>query len=329
MAEVARVVVGAGRESTRRFHESPGGMRASPFVTRLKVRDYDLAATLDSGQAFRWRPDDHGWSGVVAGRWVRLTQADGDEIVAEAWTEPGNWDWLTQYLQVAVDLRAVVATFPDDPPLREAVEACWGLRLLRQEPWECLASFLMSSTKQIPQIRQIVAGLSHRFGTPVEGPHAEVPWTTFPSAANLASVGEAQLRSCRMGFRARYLRETAGRVADGQVRLETLGTLDRTAARAILMELPGVGPKIADCVLLFAYGFAEAFPVDVWILKALRGLYFAGREVSPAALGEFAIGHFGPHGGYAQQYLFHWMRLRAGRLQRPNRVGETVTNYGN
>ncbi|MCC7375599.1 MAG: hypothetical protein IT581_13160 [Verrucomicrobiales bacterium] len=304
-------------------------MKAPPFVTHLKVRDYHLSATLNSGQAFRWQAEGPSWTGVVAGRWVRLTQRTETAIAAETWVDPGNWDWLRHYLQVDVDLKSIVATFPDDPPLRQAIEACWGLRLLRQDPWECLASFLMSSTKQIPQIRQIVAELSQQFGPPIESPRESRSWHDFPSATALAAVEESRLRTCRMGFRARYLRETAIEVASGRVCLHGVGTQDRVAARATLRELPGVGPKIADCVLLFAYGFGEAFPVDVWILKALRSLYFSGRAVSPADLDEFSAGHFGPHGGYAQQYLFHWMRLRAGRLKAADPANPFVTNHGN
>ncbi|MBL9137639.1 MAG: hypothetical protein JNK85_17340 [Verrucomicrobiales bacterium] len=289
-------------------------MSAPPFETAFRVRDYDLASTLHSGQAFRWTADGNGWSGVVDGRWVRLTQIDEETLGAETWMEPGDWGWLRHYLQADIDLRALVTQFPSDPALLEAVKTCWGLRLLRQDPWECLASFLMSSTKQIPQIRQIVADLARCFGTPVPTPPGRPVWHAFPSAKRLSVLGEFDLRTCRMGFRARYLRAAAVWVTAGQLSLESLHTMDRTHARQALMQLPGVGPKIADCVLLFAYGFAEAFPVDVWILKALREIYFGGRAVSMSALETFAAGHFGPHGGYAQQYLFHWMRRRAGRV---------------
>jgi N-glycosylase/DNA lyase len=277
--------------------------------TFLAARDYDLDATLLSGQAFRWEVRDGWWEGVVQGRWVRLV-GHPDGIRAEAAIPVADWRWLADYLQSEVRLDAVVSQFPDDPPLRAAVAACHGLRLLRQDPWECLASFILSSTKQIVQIRQMVAAVCERFGERVPAPAGRAPQFAFPPAAQLAATSESELRACKMGFRAPYLLATARRVASGDVDLAALGRLDCEAARAELERLPGVGRKIADCVLLFAYGFPEAFPVDVWVMKALRQLYFPGRRVPLPRLRRFAASHFGPHAGYAQQYLFHYMRVK-------------------
>lgn len=252
----------------------------------------------------------------MRGRWVRL-RAERDGIWAETALAQGDWCWLAEYLQVDVDLDAVVSAFPPDPPLRAAVRACYGLRLLRQEPWECLATFILSSTKRIGHIRRIVEALCRRFGEPVAVPPGEPPAFAFPSPEHLARQSELALRGCGMGFRAPYLLETARRVADGRFDLAGLGSLDLAAARARLCELPGVGPKIADCVLLFAYGFARAFPMDVWVARALQQLYFPGRRMRPAELRAFAQTHFGPQAGYAQQYLFHFMRTRVGRASGP------------
>lgn len=281
-------------------------------TTRFEVRAYDLAATLDSGQVFRWRRAGGEWVGVVGARWVALASEPG-AIVARTAQPCASWDWLADYLQIQTDLEAVLRAFPADEPLQRAVGACRGLRLLRQEPWECLASFILSSTKQIVQIRQIIDRLCLHFGKPLPVPPGHAPAFAFPSPDRLACATEAWLRGCKMGFRAPYLLAAAKRVASGETDLEALRRLPLAEARSRLMELPGVGSKIADCVLLFAYGFQEAFPVDVWILKALRELYFAGRRVSPKALHEFAAAHFGPWAGYAQQYLFHYIRTCAGR----------------
>ena len=271
--------------------------------TLLRVRDYDLAATLDSGQAFRWRRTDNSWHGVVGRHFVRLTPA-ADGIHAAVANPVESWDWLIHFLQADTDLAAILKTFPDDAPMRAAVAACPGLRLLRQDPWECLASFLLSSTKQIVQIRQIVGHLCERFGGPVHHDFA------FPTPQRLAATSEAELRACKMGFRAPSLLQAARRISEGRLDLERLRTLDYAAARAELMTLRGVGGKIADCVLLFAYGFDPAFPVDVWIERALQELYFPRRRASAKRLRHFAATHFGPHAGYAQQYLFHYMRTK-------------------
>jgi N-glycosylase/DNA lyase len=310
---------------------------------------------LDSGQVFRWQPErgrlaresqlsphaggppalQDSWIGVVGKHWVRLTQTR-DGIRAETATPVKNWDWLREFLQAEVDWAAVLETFPDDAPMRTAVEACRGLRVLRQDPWECLASFILSSTKQIVQIRQIVALLCERFGEPIApGAPASLPaafiscagtrrqdagapgnsrrlYCTFPSPEKIAGLTETQLRACKMGFRAPHLLAAAKQIADGTFDLNQPRHLPLAEARAELIKLRGVGGKIADCVLLFAYGFDRAFPVDVWVERALRELYFPRRRVMAKRLHHFAATHFGPHAGCAQQYLFHYMRTKLG-----------------
>ena len=283
----------------------------------FNVLDYDLAATLDSGQAFRWQFRAETWEGIIGNRRVHL-RAGESSITAEIFEPVTDWNWLTDYLQLDLDLSQVIASFPDDEPMRAAVNACRGLRLLRQYPWECLASFILSSSKQIVQIRQIVALLCERFGEPCSvEPVARLASATgrtlqfsFPTPARIARLSEAELRACKMGFRAPNLLNAARQIAEGKLDLERLPQLSCAEARAELMQLRGVGGKIADCVLLFAYGFDSAFPVDVWVERALQRLYFPRRRASDQRLRRFAATHFGPHAGYAQQYLFHYMRTK-------------------
>ena len=273
------------------------------------VRDYDLAATVTSGQAFRWQFQEQSWTGVIGPFWVRL-RSDDFSITAETAKPVSDWSWLIEYLQLDLDFSHLLLSFPDDEPLRAATNACRGLRLLRQDPWECLASFILSSTKQIVQIRQIIELLCKRFGEPISLPGGLPPAYTFPTPARIARATETELRACKMGFRARYLLEVARLTAGGQFDPGRLRQLPIEIAREELMKLSGVGRKIADCVLLFAYGFSSAFPVDVWVAKALRQLYFPRRKVSLERLQRFAASHFGPNAGYAQQYLFHYMRVK-------------------
>lgn len=275
------------------------------------VRDYALGDTLASGQAFRWKPvpGSDAWEGVIGSRWVRLAPGR-DRIAARVACAVEDWDWLEDYLQIDADVGAIIASFPKDEHLSAAVVACRGLRLLRQEPWECLASFILSSTKQIVQIQQIVALLCERFGGRIPAPEASGAAFGFPSPERIASLDEQELRCCKMGFRAPYLKGTAEMIARGDIDLDAIGGLPVGRARAELMRCPGVGRKIADCVLLFAYGQQQAFPMDVWILKALKQLYFARKRPSPARLLRFTQTYFGPNAGYAQQYLFHYIRTR-------------------
>ena len=250
---------------------------------------------------------------MTAGRHARLRQIP-EGIEAEAPGRVEDWQWLEDYLQVQIDFPAVTGSFPDDEPMQRALQACRGLRLLRQDPWECLASFILSSTKQIVQIRQIVAALCDRFGDEIPSFDAETPARAFPSWEQLARVSESELRACKMGFRAPYLRDTARHLADGKLELQEIKKLPFAEARAALIELPGVGPKIADCALLFGFGFPEAFPVDVWVRKALAQLYFKRRNPGAKRLERFVKRHFGPHRGYVQQYLFHHIRMEQGRV---------------
>lgn len=274
--------------------------------------DYDLAATLESGQVFRWSPRGHCWEGVLGTHWIRLWQTE-NRLHAETATPSEPWDSLLHFLGTTQDLAAIRSTFPDDAPMRDALAACPGLRLLRQDPWECLASFILSSTKQIVQIRQCVSLLCERFGQSVPVPPGIPPAYSFPTAARLAEAEDQELRECKLGFRARYLGGTARRIARGGPVLEDVAGLPTAEGRRLMMEFPGVGRKIADCVLLFAYGRQDAFPVDVWVHRALRQLYFPNRRPSPQMLERFAATHFGPFAGYAQQYLFHYVRTHLGR----------------
>lgn len=277
------------------------------------VDDYDLDATLGCGQAFRWERGPDGWQAVVAGRWVRVRRETGG-IRAWAAGRVGDWGWLGNHLALDEDLAAIVGTFPSDAPMQAAKEACRGLRLLRQEPWECLASFIASSNKQIVQIRQIVRSLSERLGDRVESPDGTRTWHAFPGPDSVVAAGESSLRACRMGYRAPFLLDAAARVLDGRLDLQALWGLPTAEARTRLMEVEGVGPKIADCVLLFAYGRQDAFPIDVWVRRALTDLYFPKvRRLTPARLERFSATHFGPFAGYAQQYLFHHVRKGAGK----------------
>lgn len=289
-------------------------MNAEPGIRREWILgEYDLDATLDCGQAFGWDRAGHAWTGVVHGRWVRLCQ-EGNRIGAEVAVPEADWSWLEHHLALDEDLGSILGTFPEDGPMRDAMAACRGLRLLRQEPWECLASFICSSTKQIVQIRQIVRMLRERHGERVPVPAGEGAAWAFPTAERIAGLQEGDLRACKLGFRAPYLLAAARRVASGEIDLGRLAGLPVEEAREHLMNLRGVGRKVADCALLFGLGFPTAFPVDVWVRVALRGLYFPrARKVSARRLEEFSATHFGPHGGYAQQYLFHYVRTKLGR----------------
>ncbi len=279
------------------------------------VHDYDLDSTLDCGQAFNWRRHGDEWRGVVSGRWVELASRPG-EIIACTIESQRDWLWLEEYLQLRVNLAEVFAEFPaDDPHLEQAIKTCRGMRLLKQDYWECLASFILSSTKQIVQIQQITNLLRSRYGERVKVPDGYGDAFIFPQAEKIMSLTETDLRGCKMGFRAPYLLDAARKVTSGEVDLKRIATLPLVDAQAELMKINGVGEKIAECVLLYGYGFPTAFPVDVWVARALSEFYFKGPKVALPKLRRFAAKHFGCQAGYAQQYLFQHIRMRKKRMK--------------
>ena len=189
---------------------------------------------------------------------------------------------------------------------------CRGLRIIRQPKWECLATFICSSMKQVAHIRQISLALRKRFGNPHNiDMHAVC---TFPSPQRLAQATESELRACALGYRAKNLRATAQLVSSGERNLEAWSTLADAELGKHLCALPGVGAKVANCVLLFGYERLGAFPIDVWIERVLRQHYFPRRrKMTAQRLREFSETYFGEHGGYAQQYLFHHARLNGSK----------------
>jgi N-glycosylase/DNA lyase len=280
-------------------------MSSEPPQVSLSLAPHglDLDATLSSGQAFSWRRTADGrWRGWIDGRPCLVWRHD--EILRAVGPDLTH-DAVTRYFGLDAPLRDIFASFPSDPWLDKAREFAPGLRVLRQDPWETLCNFICSALKQIVQIVQINTELRRTLGAPVAPPDLY----SFPNAAQLARATEAQLRDCKLGFRARHLFVAARQIAQGEVSLEKIGTMPTDEARETLMRLQGVGEKVANCVLLFAYGRIEAFPIDVWVERVLRQLYFKGSQrVKLPRMHHFSQTHFGPYGGYAQQFLFHWVR---------------------
>ncbi|MBI4338218.1 MAG: 8-oxoguanine DNA glycosylase [Chloroflexi bacterium] len=272
----------------------------------------DLAATLFSGQDFRWRHDDAlGSHGVVKDHLVALRQVPGG---LEAWSpglgEKALTSLLRWHFRLDDDLERIHAGLSTDPVLARAVQRHRGLRLLRLEPWPALASFICSSHANISRIAQMVEALATALGRPLQS-NALVRHT-FPPPALVAEAGEARLRELGLGFRARSLAAAAAVVAGGQLSLEALAGVPLDEARRRLITLPGVGEKVADCVLLLAYEHLDAFPIDRWVRRAVEQWYRVPRGWRYEAVAAWAREHFGPYCGYAQLYIFQAARLGPG-----------------
>jgi N-glycosylase/DNA lyase len=275
----------------------------------IPAPNFDLAETLDSGQVFHWTAlDDGSFIGCIGDEPVRLRMR-GEQLLV--WPTAMK-NAVRRYFRLEQDHAAVLKSFPKkDKILRESVAFCPGLRILRQPLWECLATFITSSLKQVAHIRKISLELRRRFGVRRELDGETV--FAYPTPKAFVKAGEAKLRECGTGYRAVGLLKTARRLASGEASLEDAENLDDADARAFLCDFHGVGEKIANCVLLFGYGRLEAFPIDVWIERVLRDRYFDGGEVPRKELETFVAKHFGPFGGYAQQYLFHFARKTQSR----------------
>ena len=276
-------------------------MSAAELV-KVAASDFDLEATLGCGQVFHWVREGAGWLGAVGGAALYVEQRGGGLLVPA-----GMEERAARYLALDHPLAEMCATFPDDPAMAEAARFCCGMRIVRQPAWECVATFITSSMKQVAHIAQISHTLRRRFGVRLEWNGREV--FDYPVPEALARLSEADLRACALGFRAKNLLGAARMIAGGEVDLAQVAEMDDAAARAELCRLPGVGEKVANCALLFGFGRLRAFPIDVWIERVLRALYFKRkRKVTAQRLREFSADHFGPFGGYAQQYLFHHAR---------------------
>jgi N-glycosylase/DNA lyase len=275
---------------------------------------FDLEKTLNSGQVFHWEKFEDGFVGSI-GEHAVYVQQQGDFLkVGSGGTRQqgrqahGVTGIVARYFALDHPLAEICDSFPKDPVMNAARNFCHGLRIIRQPKWECLATFICSSMKQVAHIRQISLALRRSFGE--QRTINDQVIYSFPSAARLAQTSEKDLLDCKLGYRARNVRRTAQLVGSGQADLETWSALSDIDLRRQLCALPGVGPKIANCVMLFAYERLRAFPIDVWIDRVLRERYFARRKKTSAQrLREFTESYFGEHGGYAQQYLFHHARM--------------------
>jgi N-glycosylase/DNA lyase len=271
-------------------------------LLQVPAHDFDLKKTLDCGQVFHWEKSSAGFTGAIGAKAVYVEQ-QGDKLVFRGATAKV----IANYFSLDHPLAEICRSLPRDPAMTAARDFCRGLRIIRQPRWECLATFITSSMKQVAHIRQISLTLRKRYGESKQILGHVV--FTFPSAERIAALTEPELRACALGYRAKNLLGTARRVASGEANLEKWSKLPDETLRERLCELPGVGAKVANCVMLFAYERLRAFPIDVWIERVLRQQYFPRkRKLTGQQLRDFCDRYFGEHGGYAQQYLFHHAR---------------------
>lgn len=284
-------------------------MKALNYKSSIVLQDlqhFDLKATLECGQAFRWqaRPDGS-FVGVVGRRMVHAKQK-GNALRLWPMDMQRFEGYWKRYFALDQDYAAMLSGVPKDPFLQRCLEGCHGLRVLNQPPFETLISFILSANNNVARIRGIIERLCRRFGKRLRGGGE---YYAFPEPQALAGASVEDLQAIGAGYRAPYVIGSAQSVAAG-FDLEALRALPYPMAKQALRTLPGVGPKVADCVLLFSLGHTCAFVQDVWIKRVMQRVY---GESERRAVERFALERFGNYGGIVQQYLFHYARTEGKR----------------
>jgi len=304
---------------------------AAELRLSLSSTALNLDHTLSCGQVFRWVKKGEWWIGVVEGAVLKISQSEDGLTVISSSDEVCE-ESIRMYLRLDDDLPEIFSKIGRDRVIGEAIYASRGLRLVRQNPWECTASFICATNANISAIQSMISNICRLLGRGVE--FEGRVFYTFPEPEVVAEADRFMLERYGLGYRAGFLIETAKRVTSGDVVFQDLVNLDYESAKRRLMAkplgrklLPGIGPKVADCILLFSLGKLEAFPVDVWIHRAVLKFYphlfdpeslrriASGLERSSSmTIGEYGLiaktmrSYFGEYAGYAQEYLYHYVR---------------------
>ncbi|HEV2225254.1 MAG TPA: DNA glycosylase [Nitrososphaerales archaeon] len=293
---------------------------------------FSLEYTIESGQLFRWERMGEWWFGIVAGSGIKVRQ-EGDALRCYSSSDFLDSNFVTNYFRLDEDLDHILASMAKDEIITKAIEKFYGLRLVRQDPWECLGSFVLATNANIPRIKKMVSSVCSRYGEPIQ--FEGVTYHGFPSPETLSRASVSGLRALGLGYRAPFLKKVAKSVAGGRVDLNSVRNLSYEKSQELLLKelfgeklLLGVGPKVADCVLLYSLGMDEAFPIDVWIARIIAKSYpnllpksLLSRLDENAKLrlsieeyrrvSNSVRSHFGTYAGYAQQYLYMAAREEA------------------
>lgn len=264
---------------------------------------FDIEQTLECGQCFRFNKLGEKEYVIVAMSKVLHIKQTNERIEFYPTTKKEFEEIWLDYFDLNRDYLEIKKIVSDgDEIMQKAVEFAPDIRILNQDPWECLIAFIISQNNRIPMIKQVIKNISEMYGTKASDYHL------FPTLEQLSKADESSLISCKTGFRAKYILDAIKNVSDGNVDFEKLKDYGTDDARNKLMEIKGVGQKVSDCVLLFSMRRGDVFPTDVWIKRVMEHFYFGGEETKIKTIHEFAQNKFGKYAGFAQQYLFHYAR---------------------
>lgn len=273
-----------------------------------EVTDFKLSDTFDCGQVFRFNPDGNGgYIGTAYKKTVRITQ-NGNTLTLHSTSEADFENVWRNFLDLDRDYGKIKAelTKDSDTVMESAIDFGGGIRILKQDLWETIVSFIISASNNIPRIKKIIELLCTNFGT--EHIYEGRTYYSFPDAKTIASLKPEELDVIKAGYRTKYILQTAKQIANGEFSLDALYNMNTAEAKTELLKLCGVGNKVADCITLFALNRFDAFPVDVWIKRIMEYCYFENETQDIPIISQFASDKFGELGGIAQQYLFYYAR---------------------
>ncbi|MBR2471689.1 MAG: DNA-3-methyladenine glycosylase 2 family protein [Clostridia bacterium] len=269
------------------------------------LNSFNPVHTFDCGQCFRWNKNDDGsFTGVACGRVIKVSYTNNNFTLYNTNLQEFNLIW-SKYFDIDRDYDEIRTSLAIDDTMRRATDCGSGIRILRQDTWETVVSFIISASNNIPRIKQIVEALCRLYGKKIYMDGKE--YYTFPSYQDLQGIEEGDLAPIKSGFRAKYIVDAVKKANDGSLDFAALETEDITTSRNMLLEVKGIGNKVADCILLFGCGRFDVFPVDTWIKKAMTALYPAHCE-GVKTIAEAGEKLFGKYCGLAQQYLFYYAR---------------------
>lgn len=265
---------------------------------------FDIELILECGQCFRFKKiDEKEYRLIAFNRILNIKQTENKIIFSPCTIADFENIWYN-YFDLSTDYNAIKKALSGDRVLKEACEFGGGIRILKQDPTECLISFIISQNNRIPMIKKVIENICQKWGCDLGGEYS------FPTPKAMKDANQETLMECRTGFRHKYIRDCLDRLLDGGLDLEALRQKDTPALKSDLMQIKGVGSKVADCVLFFAYGRSEVFPTDVWIKRVMEHFYFDSKETPIKEIHAFASQKWNNLAGYAQQYLFHYARTQ-------------------
>lgn len=271
----------------------------------IRTENFDLKQTLECGQCFRWeKSGENKYTGVVEGRALSVRQ-DGCTFTFEDISRQEFDNKWIHYFDLDRDYGSLIKHLSNDPILKEAADYGKGIRLLLQNEWETTVSFIISSNNNIPRIKKIISSLCIRYGERFESNGEK--YYAFPEPEKLAGASCKDMDEIRCGYRSGYILDAAQKVSEGEVRLSEIRKMGYEEGRNELLKIKGVGPKVADCILLYGAGKYESYPVDVWVKKVTERLYLK-KDSSMKEIKEFASSKWSDEAGFAQQYLFYYAR---------------------